>query len=308
MNRQTFLAYLEEPSKLYQMSLVELQGLVLEYPYSANLRLLLLLKARLEDHPRQNEMLAQLSSRTFDREYLYDFMRELDREEQQKIALEERLELPELDKLEFALADPEPEPLAIDATLSIGADAPSTTSFATSLDKNDTEFDEPDFPSEAASLSVPSTKAIEIELEVEPQPKPVVLNMAKLIGSAAAISEVCAGLQQPPVPDVVAEPVAEAEEEVALPKKVDDELKQRLRRHRKKQLKRLKNQQRDRIKEIVRKSVSPQQETASETLAKLLAHQGQYAQAIKMYQQLSLLNPEKSAKFAARIKDLKEKL
>ena len=103
MNRQTFLHFLEEPAKLYQLPLIELQGLVLEFPYSPNLRLLLLLKARLEDHPRQQEMLQQLASRTFDREYLHDLIRELDREAvREEAAKEERLELPDLNKLDFA--------------------------------------------------------------------------------------------------------------------------------------------------------------------------------------------------------------
>jgi Flp pilus assembly protein TadD len=58
---------------------------------------------------------------------------------------------------------------------------------------------------------------------------------------------------------------------------------------------------------VARKSME-QPMVATETLGKLLAKQGQYAKAIKVYEQLSLVNPEKSSSFAATIQELKQKL
>ncbi|MGB3546858.1 MAG: hypothetical protein WBA17_07775, partial [Saprospiraceae bacterium] len=72
MNRQSFTEYLRQPAKLYQLSLTELRGLVLEYPYAANLRLLLLLKTRAEGTAASAEELEQAAVRTFDRRFLYD--------------------------------------------------------------------------------------------------------------------------------------------------------------------------------------------------------------------------------------------
>jgi len=61
-------------------------------------------------------------------------------------------------------------------------------------------------------------------------------------------------------------------------------------------------------RQVAKKSLQEQPDLASETLADLLARQGQYAKAIKIYQRLSLLNPEKSVYFAATIENLKQKL
>lgn len=56
--------------------------------------------------------------------------------------------------------------------------------------------------------------------------------------------------------------------------------------------------------ELVKRSVEENEEVISETLAKLLALQGQKEKAIKMYGALSLKFPEKSRFFAERIKEL----
>jgi len=62
------------------------------------------------------------------------------------------------------------------------------------------------------------------------------------------------------------------------------------------------------VTRIARRRLVAQEAVASETLAGLLVRQGQYQNAIKMYQHLSLLYPEKKTTFAGLIKDLKEKL
>ena len=56
---------------------------------------------------------------------------------------------------------------------------------------------------------------------------------------------------------------------------------------------------------IAKKSVAENDHLATETLADLLARQGQNEKAIKMYERLSLKFPEKSAYFAAKIEQLK---
>lgn len=58
-------------------------------------------------------------------------------------------------------------------------------------------------------------------------------------------------------------------------------------------------------REIARESVREDLEIASETLAGLLVQQQQYDRAIKMYEHLSLLIPEKNTYFAAKIDAIK---
>lgn len=55
-------------------------------------------------------------------------------------------------------------------------------------------------------------------------------------------------------------------------------------------------------------SITKKKYIASEPLAKILAAQGHILDAIEMYQQISLLYPEKSSYFAARIEELKKTL
>ena len=101
MNAENFMEYLAQPAKLYQLPYQEIKNLVEEYPYSANLRQLLLLKSRIEKDPKFEQYLHQLAAHTFDREHLYTFIHEklpqlleLDTEP------EERLELKDLTQLD----------------------------------------------------------------------------------------------------------------------------------------------------------------------------------------------------------------
>jgi hypothetical protein len=59
------------------------------------------------------------------------------------------------------------------------------------------------------------------------------------------------------------------------------------------------------VSEIADRSVSDENLPASETLAEILAEQGKPEKAISVYEKLSLLHPEKSSYFAARIEKLK---
>jgi tetratricopeptide (TPR) repeat protein len=60
--------------------------------------------------------------------------------------------------------------------------------------------------------------------------------------------------------------------------------------------------------ESARRSIEENDGIISETLARLVAAQGKYDRAIKIYQQLMLINPQKSSYFAAQIEKLKKEL
>ena len=60
------------------------------------------------------------------------------------------------------------------------------------------------------------------------------------------------------------------------------------------------------VEELAQKSVSEDKALVSEPLIEVFIKQGYYHKAIDAFQQLSLNNPEKSAYFARRIKNLKE--
>ena len=272
MNRQTFHKYLEEPSKLYQLSLTELQGLVMDYPYSSNLRLLLLLKARLEGHPKADLITSQVAARTFDRAHLYRLLNELEIEAE---AAGDTLELKGLEELDIELLNAEPlireEATAKEEELAV----PNTTAPVTSgIEQEEEDYDQ--------GMSPEISEVADVEPEATPTIKD---DVAEAATSAAA----------PPLQTPVSTP-----------------LKSRLERLKRRQLARLEKPEltgpETSLKQIARRSVSRHRGVASETLAKLLVGQGQYLRAIKMYEELSLAHPEKKSIFAGLIKELKEKL
>lgn len=102
MNAENFMEYLAQPAKLYQLPYQEIKNLVQEYPYSANLRQLLLLKSRIEKDPKFEQYLHNLAAHTFDREHLYSFIHnKLPQLLELDTAPEERLELKDLAQLDI---------------------------------------------------------------------------------------------------------------------------------------------------------------------------------------------------------------
>ena len=98
MERHELLQYLKQPALLSDVSMEELQRQVDVFPYAANLRLLLLLKARQRKDPNYEQYLTQFAAVTFDRPHLFDLVHTIT----QSPDGGEVLELLELSELELA--------------------------------------------------------------------------------------------------------------------------------------------------------------------------------------------------------------
>lgn len=285
MKPQEFQKYMEQPGLLYQLPLTSLQQLAMEYPYSPNLRLLLLLKTHLEGHPDETDYLNRCAAASFDRAFIYDLLQDL--EVQSGGVGQEETEVLELRTLEeIALED-----AALLADEAVSEPPPPA------------ELNYPD------SLSVEEASEEEIELsqpsQVEP-PAPVLQLTYHGWAENAAAYLSALPLQAPhQKAGVSPEPVANFQNATLAPR--PPSLRERLRTIRRFQADKTADEQ-EGVRRIARRSLVAQEAVASETLAGLLVRQGQYQNAIKMYQHLALLYPEKKTTFAGLIKDLKEKL
>ena len=264
MDAHDFLRYLEQPELLASIPFAELEGLTEQYPYVPNLHLLLLLKARREQHPNLGQYLSQFAAATFDRPHLYNLLHRLDLQSDE---LTDTLELIALEELELA---PLPVP---------GAAAEELPSRL-----NEITVATPPPPATPPQAPVPKNPL---------RPRPPV-HFAQWVDTAVALSEILPLRPAPPGPQALTYflPLVRRYRQPA-------PLRSRLERLR-------------RQPTIGADPVAERQPAAepavSETLADLLVRQEQYGLAIRTYERLRLLYPEKKAIFAARIQELKEKI
>jgi hypothetical protein len=290
MNSQDFQQLLEHPRALYDLPLASLQQLAMDYPYSQNLRLLLLLKSHLEGHPDESDYLNRCAAAAFDRAFVYDLLQDTKRYEPANREDTEVLELRTLE--DIALAD-----AALPA-------APDNT--APPPDERSLNYEEifPDWEEEEDD-GAPSVETL------PPVTSPVSVTDA-WVATAIAFLGV--------LPEYPHSPAA-TEDEIGVPlapepvthftggkhPEAQSSLRDRLRSIRRRQAGKMALEQEE-VRQIARRSLVAQEAVASETLAALLVRQGQYKNAIKMYQHLELLYPEKKTIFAGLIKELKKKL
>ncbi|MEL7160627.1 MAG: hypothetical protein AAFN92_07700 [Bacteroidota bacterium] len=290
MTAQEFNQYLEAPERLYELPLTNLQQLALRYPYSPNLRLLLLLKARLEDHPAEAAFLERCAAASFDRAFLYDILRELD--DTGTISGDEATETLELRELDELQAELLPADAALPDTALLTDTAPLPA---------------PEELPSPAPAPAPPPPAISV-----PPPPRKASPVFDPVSWAATATAYLTSL--PATPSPATDPPAET----TSPQRPDafpitattgptPSLRQRLHRIRNIQQQR-QDGSRDRVNRIARRSLVTHDAVASETLARLLTQQGQYQHAIKMYRRLILLYPEKKTIFAGLIKDLQKKI
>ena len=270
--RHSVLQCIEQPALLAEVSLDDLLGELDQYPYSTNLRLLVLLKARQIDHPDYESFLSSFASSTFDRSQLYQLLTVL---EQQQESNGEVLELLELDELELA---------------------PLEHSFNEELPSRLNEL--PDPHQDIDRIPTSEVKPVlrdpfDDELLFSTVP-PAAARTARWVRLAEAYTALFPYMFTSPRPEDPARFTA-----VHHRQHVPASLNERLQRLRKLSAKRPDTSKESGLGEVA---------VVSETLAALLVRQEQYHSAIQMYRRLILLYPEKKPIFAGLIQELKEKL
>lgn len=297
MTKRDFQQYLDHPQSLLQLQLPELQSIALKYPYSPNIRLLLLLKTHLEGHPDEQVYLSRCAAASFDRAHLYELLRELDATMPEDLLEEsEILELRELDDLHRQLQEKNSLAAAIPLPSSLNemAEDASHKEQEAFLEE---EIVEGPFTSISEGAGKPSeaNKLTEFAVETWVSVASTYLSVLPDFNALDQHKKVFPG---PEAPENFSGYLAPRQS----PGLID-------------RLQRIRNQQalkkspgRDSVNRIARRSLVTQDDVASETLARLLVQQKQYQNAIKMYRRLILLYPDKKTIFAGLIKDLKEKL
>ena len=269
--KHTVLQYIEHPALLAEVSLEELVTQLEQYPYSTNLRLLVLLRAKQLRHPDFEAFLATCAASTFDRAQLYGILAAVEEKEELH---GEVLELMELEELELApleatfneipsrlneLPDPLPEPNRV----------PVTEVRTVSLD-----------PFEATGRT--------------PELSPAEARTRRWVRMAEAYTLLLPMMFRSPRPEDPSRFTTLTGRHQPAPT-----LRERLQRLR---------QLAQRREEFPVSTGVEEVAVVSETLAALLVRQEQYESAIRMYRRLILLYPDKKPIFGALIQELKQKL
>ncbi|MCB0521490.1 MAG: hypothetical protein H6577_25600 [Lewinellaceae bacterium] len=108
MNSENFHEYLKNPSMLHQVSYQELKSLMMQYPFSPNLRYLLLLKSLMDHHKEYERNLSAASVYSIDRKKLWHLMKQyasLQASHENYALTEDYLELKDLSVIEDILQD-----------------------------------------------------------------------------------------------------------------------------------------------------------------------------------------------------------
>ena len=108
MSNEQLTAYLKDESYLYSLSYEELKTLVVEYPYAANLRILLLKKSYIDKNKDYERNLQMAAAYATNRRHLYKIVQKLktlQNAPENVILGEDYLELTELSNIEKMLQE-----------------------------------------------------------------------------------------------------------------------------------------------------------------------------------------------------------
>ncbi len=326
MNADNFSGFLSSNARLYHLSYVELESLVLEFPYSQNLHLLLFAKSWLEQHPQADANLRNAALYSTDRQALYAFVQELSGQlaapsaqflmQEDYLELSELPRLPELQELPLLetgslplfdrptqIAAPpagqavQPRRKAVPPPPPDRAEIREKLSRLFLLDEPETTFSEnsandqlpPNPPS--AQPAQPYTKVLQkaIAHRLEQHPAILVRPSKPADYSSPAIN---------PQPKSTFNSWKRHFSASYVQERLD-ELRKALRLPKE-------NVSEDPADVIARESIRDNQSLASEPLAEIFLRQGQKQKAVEVYERLILIFPEKTAFFAARIENIKK--
>lgn len=297
MNSENFPDFLNDPTRLYSVSFEELQSLVLEYPYANSLWKLLLCKAYFEDKTEYPKILESLAIRIQNRSQLRNFVAhlaqlkaeyELAQENRQTLDLEDFKrqvihraiqEVPPAEKKQEKAQQAEVQPVE------------KTTERKQLLDElfgSETDIDVPkesqeEKPTEESDsvdlITAALSEHIAASIEVQ-------LHLAALPAKTPSKKKAKKKKKHKPQSKDNFDSWHKAQQAFQFPTKSGQSVK---------------------AKALAAQSIMYNTSIISETLAKLLEDQGYFDKSIKMYEQLCLKNPEKSALFEAKINSLKER-
>ncbi|MDX1940543.1 MAG: hypothetical protein SFU99_08325 [Saprospiraceae bacterium] len=311
MNAENFAECLKNPSKLYQINYQEIKSLALQYPYCQNLQWLLLYKSSLDHHRDFDNNLEKTATGSLDRTLLFRQISAVLEQEKptEALRLDEVLELKDLSKPTFKA-----EPILRE--ISIETEKPITTfSFVSPM-----PIKEEEKPLDTSQLELPAlpkmdenppeiTEEIILpEVLIEKEIRSSIAEAKKQIEfeivetpeeQVTSDKQQAATSNQKPAANIPAPKSNFTGWSSYQPPKLDIKFKPST------STAAPKPDKQEEVKQIIEKSVTEQRELASETLAGILVRQGQHEKAIKMYERLILLFPEKSSYFAAQILKLK---
>lgn len=297
MNSENFPDFLNDPTRLYSVSFEELQSLVLEYPYANSLWKLLLCKAYFEDKTEYPKILESLAIRIQNRSQLRNFVAhlaqlkaeyELAQENRQTLDLEDFKrqvihraiqEVPPAEKKQEKAQQAEVQPVEKTTERKqlldelFGSETDIEVPKESQKEKPTKESDSVDLITAALSEHIAASIEVQLHLAALPTQTPSKKKAKKKKKHKPQSKDNFNSWHK-------------AQQAFQFPTNSGQSVK---------------------AKALAAQSIMYNTSIISETLAKLLEDQGYFDKSIKMYEQLCLKNPEKSALFEAKINSLKER-